>query len=434
MTTELKVKKNKSTKINKSALDVNDKIVLVDVPETHKDLKKNFTGGSGNNNDTNKEKKIYKIVNSKDNEEDKTEKVKKTKSSKKTETIEDDTKEVKKTKGSKKTEIIEDDTKEIKKTKSSKETNNNVEKKIHTTRTSKKSNVDDSDEDSDEEVNNVKDKTIKRTRKVKKEDDNSLNPIIKWSGGKKDEIKMFEKHIPTNYDTYLEPFIGGGSVFFNQVPNKAVISDVHKELIDFYQAIKDGKAKEIYKFMQENPNDEETYYKVRDDMEIKTPLDNAKRFYYLRKTCFRGMMRYNKSGKFNIPWGKYKSINFEELLNDEYQKLLANTQIFNKSYEYVFKNFNSDKNFMFLDQPYDSEFTDYGYCKFDREEQEKLAKCFKETKIKCLMIVGKTDFISNLYKDYIVDEYDKKYRFKLYAGRVGDEINTKHLIIKNYKD
>jgi len=89
---------------------------------------------------------------------------------------------------------------------------------------------------------------------------------------------------------------------------------------------------------------------------------------------------------------------------------------------------------MFLDQPYDSEFTDYGYCKFDREEQEKLAKCFKETKIKCLMIVGKTDFISNLYKDYIVDEYDKKYRFKLYAGRVGDEINTKHLIIKNYKD
>ena len=84
---------------------------------------------------------------------------------------------------------------------------------------------------------------------------------------------------------------------------------------------------------------------------------------------------------------------------------------------------------MFLDPPYDSEFTDYGYCSFGKEEHEKLAECFKNTKIKCLMIIGKTDFISNLYKDYIVDEYDKKYRFKLHSGRVGNEINTKHLII-----
>ena len=55
-----------------------------------------------------------------------------------------------------------------------------------------------------------------------------------------------------------------------------------------------------------------------------------------------------------------------------------------------------------------------------------------ETDIRCLMIIGKTPFIEELYKDYIVDEYDKKYRFKLHSGRVGDEINTKHLIIKNY--
>jgi DNA adenine methylase len=87
---------------------------------------------------------------------------------------------------------------------------------------------------------------------------------------------------------------------------------------------------------------------------------------------------------------------------------------------------------MFLDPPYDSEFTDYGYCSFGREEHKKLFECFKNTKIKCLMIIGKTDFISNLYKDYIIDEYDKRYRFKLHSGRVGNEINTKHLIIKNY--
>ncbi len=87
---------------------------------------------------------------------------------------------------------------------------------------------------------------------------------------------------------------------------------------------------------------------------------------------------------------------------------------------------------MFLDPPYDSKFTDYGYCIFGKEEHNKLAVCFKKTSIKCLMIIGKTLFIEELYKDYIVDEYDKQYRFKLHSGRVGDEINVKHLVIKNY--
>jgi DNA adenine methylase len=259
-----------------------------------------------------------------------------------------------------------------------------------------------------------------------------LKPLIKWSGGKSDEIKLFEKHIPTNINIYLEPFIGGGSVYFYLCPSKAVISDVHKELIDFYNSIKKGKGEEIYNFMKANPNEEEKYYLIRDNMDVRTELDNAKRFYYLRKTCFRGMMRYNKDGKFNIPYGRYKTINYEELKNTNYKKVFENTTVLNTGFETIFEQYNDSSNFMFLDPPYDSEFTDYGYCKFGRNEQIKLANLFKTTRIRCLMIIGKTDFISELYKDYIVEEYDKKYKFKLYKGRVGDEINTKHLVIKNY--
>ena len=259
-----------------------------------------------------------------------------------------------------------------------------------------------------------------------------LKPIIKWSGGKSDEIKQFEQYLPTSYDTYLEPFIGGGSLFFHLAPLKAVISDVHKELIDLYTCIGSGKAKEIHEFMALNPNDEETYYKIRDKMEITCSLDSAKRFYYQRKTCFRGMLRYNKDGKFNIPFGRYKTINYSELLNTNYEQLLDRTTVLNQSFEYVFENYNDENNFMFLDPPYDSEFTDYGYCQFGKEHQKRLAELFKTTKIKCLMVIGKTKFIEELYAGYIVSEYDKKYKFKLYAGRVGDEINTKHLIIKNY--
>lgn len=260
-----------------------------------------------------------------------------------------------------------------------------------------------------------------------------LKPLVKWSGGKSDEIKQFEKYIPTYFDTYLEPFIGGGSLYFHLAPQKAVISDVHKELIDFYKSIGEGKASEIYEFMTNNPNNEDTYYTVRDKMKINDSLDSAKRFYYQRKTCFRGMLRYNKDGKFNIPFGRYKTINYTDLENKSYYDLLSRTEILNKGFEYIFENYNDANNFMFLDPPYDSEFTDYGYCQFGKEQHKVLAEFFKTTQIKCLMVIGKTTFIEELYKDYIVAEYEKKYKFKLYAGRVGDEINTKHLIIKNYE-
>lgn len=132
--------------------------------------------------------------------------------------------------------------------------------------------------------------------------------------------------------------------------------------------------------MKEHPNNEETYYKVR-SYKPKTELENAQRFYYLRKTCFRGMLRYNNKGEFNIPYGCYKHYNFEDINNKEYEKIFKHTEILNKDFKFIFDNYNSKDNFMFLDPPYDSDFTDYGYCSFGKEEHKQLAKCFKETTI-----------------------------------------------------
>lgn len=260
----------------------------------------------------------------------------------------------------------------------------------------------------------------------------SLKPIVKWAGGKQEEIKYIEKYIPSNYNTYIEPFIGGGALFFHLNPKKAVINDIHKDLIDFYTAIKNGKSMDIYNYMTINKNEEETYYKIRADDDKTDYLDNAKRFYYLRKTCYRGLSRYNKKGKFNVSYGFYKKCNFEVLKNNDYEKLFSNTIIHNKSFEYIFENYNDEENFLFLDPPYDNQFTNYGFSTFGKEEHEKLAKYFKTTKIKCLLIIGKTDFIENLYKDYIVDQYHKNYKIKIHSKRINDEINNIHLVIKNY--
>jgi DNA adenine methylase len=263
---------------------------------------------------------------------------------------------------------------------------------------------------------------------------NNMKPLVKWSGGKSEEISSLERYFPAQYDLYLEPFVGGGSVFFHLQPQRAVISDVHQELVDFYQSIKDHHAQEIYHFMKTHPNTEETYYHVRDKMPILSPLDNAKRFYYLRKTCYRGMLRYNKNGGFNIPFGRYKTIQFEDIQDPAYTALLQRTQIQCCGFAEIFAQYNDPSFFMFLDPPYDSTFTDYGYCQFGKEKHEQLAGCIQNTRTKCLMVIGKTPWIEKLYAGMIVAEYPKQYRFRLHSGRVqANDMNTTHVVITNYK-
>lgn len=261
---------------------------------------------------------------------------------------------------------------------------------------------------------------------------NKLKPIIKWSGGKTDEIKFISEFIPEEFTTYIEPFVGGGALFFWLQHDKSVIADVHSDLINFYSMVKEGYSEEIYNRLTQLSNNEETYYQVRDNMDVSDDLERSIQFYYLRKTCYRGMLRYNKKGKFNIPFGRYKTFDCSNLLDKRYELLLKNTIIHNYDFEKIFNMYDSEDNFVFLDPPYDSKFTDYGFCIFGKEEHERLAECFKKTKNKCLMVIGKTDFIVSLYKDYIVYEYPKSYRFKLHSKRVGNEIDNTHLVIKNY--
>jgi len=262
-----------------------------------------------------------------------------------------------------------------------------------------------------------------------------LSPIVKWSGGKSDEIKNILKHIP-EHKVYVEPFVGGGALYFHLNPQNAVINDIHPELIALYRTIAEGNVQNIKEFMDTHPNEEDEYYRVR-SINAQTDIEKACQFYYLRKTCFRGMLRYNKDGKFNIPYGKYKTINYTDLDNSEYETLLRRTTIMKGHFRDVFEACNTgqeepEDHFIFLDPPYDSEFKDYGYCSFGKEEHEELAKLFKTTRAKCLMVIGETDFINKLYEGYIVEKYPKKYKFKIHSGRVGDEINVNHLVIRNW--
>lgn len=264
-----------------------------------------------------------------------------------------------------------------------------------------------------------------------------LKPLVKWSGGKRDELDKIKEHIPENYTIYAEPFAGGASLLFHLNPPEdiqCIISDTHPDLIQFYQQIANGKSKELKEKIGTFPCSEEGYYKTRDELNPMDPIEKAAQFYYLRKTCYRGMLRYNSKGKFNIPWGRYKAVQWNELDNPAYGELLARTKIIHGDFGEVFELCQDENAFIFLDPPYDTAFASYGPAgTFTQDDHRRLFDAFSNSLAKCLMIISETPFIKDLYKDYIVDTYDKKYRFRIHSKRVEKEdIDKKHLIIKNY--
>lgn len=254
-----------------------------------------------------------------------------------------------------------------------------------------------------------------------------LKPFMTWVGGKQREIRKFEHHIPDDYDTYIEPFIGGGALYFHLEPQKAVINDTHVDLINLYRAVQNGHGRHIYNFLKDTPKDKDTFQKIREETrEVYTrdTLEYTSRFLYLSKTNYRGTIKYNKDGKIGVSYGYPKYVTNVDTSHPRYINLLRNTEIYNTDYKNIFDKYNDRNNFMFLDPPYDCKLSNYGFNDFGRTEQIELAQKFKETKIRCLMVIAKTDFIEEQYREYIVEEYHKRYDF--------NNESVTHLIIKNF--
>jgi DNA adenine methylase len=257
----------------------------------------------------------------------------------------------------------------------------------------------------------------------------NLLPMFKWTGGKRDELAYIVDYLPYHFDTYVEPFVGGGAVWFYLNPQRAVINDTHADLIGFYRACKTD-FNQVQSYLVEFHNTEEDYYRIR-SMKPDNIFQSAAQFWYLRQTCFRGMIRYNRDGMFNIPYGKYKSTRYEH--SPQHIELLKRTEIMEGDFIHACTKYDSTDTFVFLDPPYDSTFTNYGTGAFSHEEHIRLAEWFKTSKSKCLLIISETPFIERLYAGYIVGKFMKRYAFKIYGGRVESKnIDKYHFIIRNY--
>lgn len=283
-----------------------------------------------------------------------------------------------------------------------------------------------------------------------------MKPIIKYRGGKSKEIPQILPYIPSFTGRYIEPFFGGGALFFYLEPHNAIINDINSNLITFYEDVKYNYSKikkelsEIEKIYKKNraefdkikalnPNDrvddanEELYYKIRNMYNglCDRELSFGTIYYFINKTAYSGMIRYNSNGLFNVPYGRYKNFN-TSLLTEEHHKLLKIAEIYNRSYEDIFEMVNED-DFIFLDPPYDCVFSDYGNeimkNGFGEERHRKLAEDFRKLKCKALMVIGKTQLTEELYGDLIVAEYEKSYAVNI-RNRFKSE--SQHILVTNY--
>lgn len=282
--------------------------------------------------------------------------------------------------------------------------------------------------------------------------------MIKYRGGKTKEIPALEWQIPRFKGRYIEPFFGGGALFFHLEPREAIINDINKSLMLFYKGVRDNypnlrieldnieriyarNRSEFDELKKQHPNDrvedknEELYYHLRNQfnaLETKTYSD-ALLYFYINKTAYSGMIRYNARGEFNVPFGRYKSLNTRSV-SLSHSKLLQRAELLNTDYGEVFNMANTE-DFMFLDPPYDCVFSDYGNMTyrddgFNEDEHRRLAQDFKNLPCKTLMVIGKTPLTIELYQGFIQTEYEKNYAVNI---RNRFKSSATHIIVANYK-
>lgn len=363
-----------------------------------------------------------------------------------------------------------------------------------------------------------------------------LSPIVKWAGGKEQELKYILPNVPDNFVRFIEPFVGGGAVYFSMKNKDMLINDKSVELTSLYNNIK-YKNKSFVRNLQalqdvwiglENIldcnieffntvyskyklnkidknklianiehfiNENKTEFKrllnsnllkhydifekellrnisaklvrmknledkkgklsekdIYDNFEcalkgsfymfiraLYNKYDNSEYFYFIREYCYSSMFRYNSNGEFNVPYGgiSYNRKNFQRKIDyiksKELQSHFVNTDIYNLDFEEFLDKIKLTKNdFIFLDPPYDTDFSSYVNNAFDRQDQERLANyLINKCPAKFMLVIKNTDFISNLYsnKGLYITSFDKTYMVS-FKGR--NNRDCKHLLITNY--
>lgn len=242
-------------------------------------------------------------------------------------------------------------------------------------------------------------------------------PILKWAGGKTQMLGDLLPKVPSSYGRYIEPFFGGGAMFFALQPEQAVIADSNPELINLYRQVA-NHVDDVICQLKKYENTQEMFYAVRgQDWTMLPEAEAAARTIFLNKTCFNGLYRVNKKGQFNVPFGKYKN---PKICDEEGLKVasaaLKKAEIVCGDYLLVLEHYAQPGDFVFLDPPYlpISEYSDFKrYTKeqFYEEDHVELAKMVKTLHERgCHVILTNSNhpLVHELYAPFTIDVIQTK--------------------------
>ena len=266
-------------------------------------------------------------------------------------------------------------------------------------------------------------------------------PFVKWVGGKTQLLPKLLKNIPNNFSTYYEPFLGGGALFFNLQPKKAVLSDINPELINCYAVVKDN-VKDLIEDLKQHHYDKDYFYKIRNidrspEFLKWSPIQKASRFIFLNKTCFNGLHRVNSKGQFNVPFGRYTSPKILDIDTLETcSRILKNTTLLCDSF-FSIEDKVSAEDFVYFDPPYvplaiTSNFTSYSKDGFDSSKQIELSELCKRLNskgVKFMLSNSSAPIVLELYSGFNIEYVDALRFINSKADKRG---NVKEVIITNY--
>ena len=271
-------------------------------------------------------------------------------------------------------------------------------------------------------------------------------PFIKWVGGKTRLLPELRKRMPERIGTYVEPFVGGGALFFDIQPTDAILNDVNPCLVNLYVSVRSHKEDLVesltcyetrYNTITTLDAKQDFYYHNRTefnarDYETDLTVDDAAQFIFLNKSNFNGLYRENAAGKYNAAFGWKECIRlFDEANLANCSVALKNVDIMNGDFEDACNGLSAG-DFVYFDPPYYSTFAGYQAGGFSVEDHLRLHNLFQrltESGVSCMLSNSNTDFIKNLYADYNIEVVQAKRTINRNgSGRQGEE-----LIITNYK-
>lgn len=272
------------------------------------------------------------------------------------------------------------------------------------------------------------------------------NPIVKWAGGKRQIINKLLEYMPPKYNDYYEPFIGGGALLLELMPNKAVINDVNSELLSIYRCMQNEEYyQELIKLLKEHEQNhsEDYFYEVRDmdrnEDFLNLPLPiRAARALYLNKSCFNGLYRVNAKGYFNVPSARKAKVNTfdEENFKAVHDYFMKHVTILEGDFVKAVENAKKG-DLVYFDPPYDpienkESFTSYTKDDFGKDDQKRLADLFKELDSKgvyAMLSNHNTKYINELYKGFNIHVINAKRMINADSKGRG---NVEEVIITNY--